>query len=122
MDIQAWTAILGVSIAFAGLLITVANAFGRKIERLETERKASSSELHRRVDEVRDSQATFARHVPETYATIAYLKDVEARMSGNLTAVETRITASLGAAEARLTDHFKRIEDRLDVRRTAAGE
>lgn len=122
MDAQTWIGMGSLGVAFAGLLLGVATFFSRKTERMDTERRAASAELHRRIDEVQTAFASFQRHVPETYATISYLKDVETRMTAIVKDSEARLAVDIQQSEARLGSRFDRIETKLDRLPAGAGE
>lgn len=114
MDAQTWIALGGLAVAFATLLLAVAGVFARKIESHAIERRSATTELHRRIDEVQAALASFQRHVPETYATIAYLKDVEHRMTTIVKESEGRLALDIQQSEDRLGKRFDRIEGKID--------
>lgn len=111
MEAQGWIALGALAVAFGGLVLGINSA-----------RRASTAELHRRIDELTKALAEFQRHVPETYATIAYLKDVEARMTGSVRESEDRLAADIRESEERINKRFDRIEGKLDRLPGGAGE
>jgi hypothetical protein len=111
MDVNAWIALGALAVAFGGLLLGINSA-----------RRTATAELHRRIDELTTSLANFQRHVPEHYATIAYLKDVEGRIMGSVKESEARLATDILQAEGRLGSWFTRLEGKIDRLPTGAGE
>lgn len=111
MEVQGWIALGALAVAFGGLVLGINSA-----------RRVSTAELHRRIDEATKALADFQRHVPETYATISYLKDVEQRMAANVKDSGDRLAASIRETEQRMAARFDRLEAKLDRLPPGPGE
>lgn len=113
ITVDNWITFLGLLIAGGSSLSgAIAYLVGRdeaakkevmgELGKVDGKRSSDVQELHRRIDDVRKDSAELRENIPQKYATIEAMRDVEARIMNGLTATESRMSARFDRIEAKL--------------------